>query len=316
MKNIHLLSTDKPSRLRYNLSNILVLTKEYYGDYGKQVNQHIYITSDEEIKDGDWFIHSSHGTTTLLKCKFTNSKEIIDNEDKSCWLEYSHKIILTTDQDLIDDGVQAIADEFLEWFVKNPSCEWIKTYHVGYVNVYNIIIPKEESTFYTKKCKCIIFEPNCFTGMCKNCGGLPKEEPKTMFESLQEYFKNTSKEKVLEDWNEFQHLDAEGITVKGFLENQKQETLEEAAEKYSENWEEITGLDYENTVPSEINKLDFINGAKWQKEQNKNLYSEEELKRLMFDFYYDMSHKMNVPKNLISENATNVDEWFKQYKKK
>jgi hypothetical protein len=48
----------------------------------------------------------------------------------------------------------------------------------------------------------------------------------------------------------------------------KQETLEEAAEKYSENWEEITGLDYENTVPSEVNKLDFINGAKYQKEQN------------------------------------------------
>ena len=42
------------------------------------------------------------------------------------------------------------------------------------------------------------------------------------------------------------------------------ETLEEAAEKYSENWEEITGLDYEIVVPSEVNKLDFINGAKWQ----------------------------------------------------
>ena len=52
---------------------------------------------------------------------------------------------------------------------------------------------KEESTFYTKKCKCMMFEPNCYTGMCKNCGGLPKEEPKTMFESLQECFKNTSK---------------------------------------------------------------------------------------------------------------------------
>jgi hypothetical protein len=135
---------------------------------------------------------------------------------------------------------------------------------------YKIITPKEESTFYTKKCKCMIFEPNCFTGMCKNCGGILKEEtkPKTMLESLQEYLKNTPKEKVLEDWNEFQHLDEEGITVKEFLENQKQETLEEAAEKYSENWEEITGLDYENTVPSEVNKLDFINGAKCQQEQN------------------------------------------------
>ena len=46
--------------------------------------------------------------------------------------------------------------------------------------------------------------------------------------------------------------------------------LEEAAEKYSENWEEITGLDYENVVPSEVNKLDFINGAKWQQEQEQN----------------------------------------------
>ena len=35
------------------------------------------------------------------------------------------KIILTTDQDLIKDGVQEIPDEFLEWFVKNPTCEFV-----------------------------------------------------------------------------------------------------------------------------------------------------------------------------------------------
>jgi hypothetical protein len=40
---------------------------------------------------------------------------------------YYKKIILTTDQDLIKDGVQAIDDEFLEWFVSNPSCEYIPT---------------------------------------------------------------------------------------------------------------------------------------------------------------------------------------------
>ena len=45
---------------------------------------------------------------------------------------------------------------------------------------------------------------------------------KTIYESLQEYLKNTPKEKVIEDWNEFQHLDNEGITVNEFLENQKQ----------------------------------------------------------------------------------------------
>ena len=46
---------------------------------------------------------------------------------------------------------------------------------------------------------------------------------KTIHESLQEYLKNTPKEKVLEDWNEFQHLDNEGITVKEFLENNWQQ---------------------------------------------------------------------------------------------
>ena len=57
-------------------------------------------------------------------------------------------------------------------------------------------------------------------------------------------------------------------------------------------------------------------GIEYLLKAQERMYSEEQLKMLMFDFYYDMSHKMNVPKNLISENATNVDEWFKQYKKK
>jgi len=56
------------------------------------------------------------------------------------------KIILTTDQSL--DGVQAIDNEFLEWFVKNPSREevkvqkWSSLAECGYS--YHIIIPKEE----------------------------------------------------------------------------------------------------------------------------------------------------------------------------
>ena len=54
--------------------------------------------------------------------------------------------------------------------------------------------------------------------------------------------------------------------------------LEEAAEKYSENWEKITGLDYENTVPSEVNKLDFINGANWKQKQ---MYSKQQTFELM-----------------------------------
>ena len=147
MKNIHVLSTDNPSRLRYNLSNNLVLTKEFYRDYGKQVNRNIYITNDEE---GDWFIYKN---------------EII-HRDKgdvdSIWIDAiknGKKIILTTDQDLIKDGVQAIDDGFLEWFVKNPSCQNVEIVRdlfqinqnnpvtrgsTALVEGYKIIIPKEE----------------------------------------------------------------------------------------------------------------------------------------------------------------------------
>jgi hypothetical protein len=106
-------------------------------------NQHIYITSDEEIKEGDWFIDNNNSLKRSYKLshvQFANPK----------------KIILTTDQDLINDGVQAIDDEFLEWFVNNPSCEEVETKHIikeyvdeqdayGYdVDYWKIIIPKEE----------------------------------------------------------------------------------------------------------------------------------------------------------------------------
>jgi hypothetical protein len=119
MKNIHVLPTDKPSRLRYNLSNVLVLTKEAYSDYRKQVNKNIYITSDEEIKEGDWYL-DTFNTQRIKANEFSDHKHY----GNAC-----QKIILTTDQDLIKDGVQAIDDEFLEWFVKNPSCEEVE---VGY----------------------------------------------------------------------------------------------------------------------------------------------------------------------------------------
>jgi hypothetical protein len=54
---------------------------------------------------------------------------------------------LSTDQDLIEDGIQAIDDEFLKWFIKNPSCESVevKFIYEGFeIDCYKIIIPQEE----------------------------------------------------------------------------------------------------------------------------------------------------------------------------
>lgn len=73
--------------------------------------QNIYITNDEEIKEGDWFVNLIN--KELLRC-FRNSAlkslggKTINNTEK--WLDNNKckKIILTTNTKLISDGVQAI----------------------------------------------------------------------------------------------------------------------------------------------------------------------------------------------------------------
>ena len=113
--------------------------------------QNIYITSDEEIKEDDWIYRdgSIHKCFKVHKTdiEFLTSIDSVYCGSNTFWSkEFCKKIILTTDQDLIKDGVQAIDDEFLEWFVKNPSCEEvdIKKLKSGKYWLHKIIIPKEE----------------------------------------------------------------------------------------------------------------------------------------------------------------------------
>ena len=156
MKNIHILPTDKPSRIFKGGDNLLfsIINKVR----NKNEGFHIYITSDEEIKEEDWFaLDMSHSSTLPDEIHQMGS----DNWSKTggihfcegnSWIKSCKKIILTTDQDLIKDGVQAIDDEFLEWFVKNPSCEEVEIKPLLSNNGralfgYKIIIPKEEPKF-------------------------------------------------------------------------------------------------------------------------------------------------------------------------
>ena len=120
MKNIHILPTDKPSRLQLNKHNKLFYS-EFEKSYYDCVNQNIYITNDEEIKVGDWMYYKHFGEDIICEHDTMGGQNTNVNEH----LDFYKKIILTTDQDLIKDGVQAIDNEFLEWFVKNPSCEKI-----------------------------------------------------------------------------------------------------------------------------------------------------------------------------------------------
>jgi hypothetical protein len=139
MKNIHILPTDKRSRLTIRLkTNELMysykesVNQKYNKDISLNQNQHIYITSDEEIKEGDWIIWNKKIVKAINTAYYS-----------------AKKIILTTDQDLIKDGVQAIGDEFIELFVKNLNCESIEVcknpfYEESNYEHYKIIIPQEE----------------------------------------------------------------------------------------------------------------------------------------------------------------------------
>ena len=163
-KNLYLLPTDKPSRLFYDFDfKKYYLTKTEVLSYNQELfkNHNIYITSDEEIKDGDfifYLINRIVGKVLELgraTCNGEYIPRLFTQETKSVTRADCQKVILTTDQYLIKDGVQAIDDGFLEWFVKNPSCELVEVRmnqgryfdyggNVHITNAYKIIIPKEE----------------------------------------------------------------------------------------------------------------------------------------------------------------------------
>ena len=143
-KNIFLIETDKPTGIFETNSGLRfsIMNKVRYGEFK---GFHLYITSDEEIKEGEEFWYNNGGEWY---------KAIYRDYYKSLF-PYGKKIILTTDQLL--KGVQCIDIEFLEWFVKNPSCEEVETKLVEFEvdmglgdscvergSYYEIIIPQEE----------------------------------------------------------------------------------------------------------------------------------------------------------------------------
>jgi hypothetical protein len=133
MKNIHILPTNKPSRL-YEFGGQFILTHELTDAFR---NYNIYITSDEEIKEGDWYFDGAD----LVHKKTKYNDSLVDGNKQA------KKIILTTDKSL--NGVQSIDNEFLEWFVKNPSCEGVDQRLVWdeekLTSLYRIIIPQEKT---------------------------------------------------------------------------------------------------------------------------------------------------------------------------
>jgi len=79
--------------------------------------------------------------------------------------------------------------------------------------------------------------------------------------------------------------------------------LEEAAEKYLQEWRLVNNIHLSNVIHAERCKNDFIAGAKWQAER---MYSEEEVKQI-------------IDATLIEHSdfvLADIPEWFEQFKKK
>jgi hypothetical protein len=155
MKNIHVLPKNIFKQLgvdHYGKTPTQIKIAEFL------ISKHIYITNDEEIKKDYVFAYG-----VVIKVMMFDEKKLYFVNGTKAKREDCKKIILTTDQDLIKDGVQPIDDEFLEWLVKNRSCEMVQTIyglfnpmgrqvdpmnlgqnHSQCVWKYKIIIPKEE----------------------------------------------------------------------------------------------------------------------------------------------------------------------------
>jgi hypothetical protein len=305
MKNVHLLPTDKPSKLFEILQfNFIFDNQNKYSEEYKKLhkykNKNIYITNDEEIEKRDWVLYTNPNSKRTFVVKATEvtssyfDYERLTLEIRQVPIKWAKKIILTTDPQLISDGVQAIDNEFLEWFVKNPSCEEIK---IEKTFVTNSGLGYQEYAVLDSNFK--VIEINAKIPQTSYCLGkvtilntyeyvitykiiIPSEEYKMTLEEEKEFRKKFPKEFALIDM----------VKLDEAQEEPKQETLEEA------NWKVIGTKD--NT---------FYNGAKWQQERS---YSEEEVIELLTARCKHFGTTLTPFRELLLKQDL---EWFEQFKK-
>jgi hypothetical protein len=149
MKNINILPTTESSRLKdenlYSSPSYVLSSEPLHWRYAV----HMYITSeDEDIYENDYII-TQEGK--LVQVSYLLSSDIYK----------SSKVIMTTSQKLIEDGVQEIDETFLQWFIDNFKCEYVqvKKQYITPLGVvvetcydnerlnYKIIIPEEEPKY-------------------------------------------------------------------------------------------------------------------------------------------------------------------------
>ena len=283
MKNLFLLPTDKPTWLHKSiLTDVLRKSSSCINDMKQAQGMNIYITSDEKPKKGEWSIYLG------IQKKYKVIEDIVGDEFP--------KIILTTDQDLINDGVQKIDDEFLEWFIKNPSCEEVgitpnweflgDDYRYGGepTLVYYPVIPQEKLIMFSKGEKYIQQDGVVIIAGENGTNGIVIVDPKKMW-GIGHYSDewNPNAFKLLEEpktgslAESIQEVNKDLLTQ---IDKLKQEILEEVDEKIKNLYYTKQVMnpypveDYSHTAYEKGFIEGYQESVKWEKEQGKNKYSE------------------------------------------
>jgi hypothetical protein len=174
------------------------------------------------------------------------------------------KIILTDNPTLLDSGVQAIPNDFLEWLVQNPSCQY-----GGYKDIpWDQIItlkeePKQEFTTVNGNSGCTITVTDEKGNPLTYWGGL--EEPKQ-----ETHICKYCNAEVTQPDDECYAKPKQETTMK--------ETIEEAARKFDKS--KCKHFRREHTKEEVYDSFEegFIEGAKYQAER---MYSEEEVIKIV-----------------------------------
>jgi hypothetical protein len=324
MRNIFPIPTENQTRLAIIDGRILEFDKfvPYLSGMGvDEIHtqcQYIYITSGGEINiDSDWIICS------LSKAPI-KAKDLVGMPILQKW----YKIILTTDPNLIKEGVQSIPDEFLEWFVKNPTTEYVDVEfkpvccnecdeRLCYVEMgqqdpeYVINIPK---TFED------VHEDNAEKWR-KNQDSNPLALTHKIIEKLEKAFREgkTIQSKSSGEWVDFvrhnqldsPNWDYKGVDnwrvkpdgsisecVKDVIQTQLTALEEAAQELYPTTIDSFTdtGIDM-----SESERLIFINGANWEKQNTFQLF-----KKLVVRGCFKTDRDYKIAKQTLLE-VTGID---------
>ena len=103
---VHMLATEGESHITKGSGAHLFYLDQAVSmeDNSIHESQHLYITTDEEIKEGDWFIHTFQNR--IFQCLEEDSEKLITKDyPLNCYpvSEYTKKIIATTDLKLVID---------------------------------------------------------------------------------------------------------------------------------------------------------------------------------------------------------------------